>query len=142
MESRLEHVRRIVTVVYVALLASVGACAVVLRFLPVHAGRGPRPAMEWGLLATGIGEYAAATLLGRRMLTARSGNSLARTRSYFLIRFAAAEATAVFGMAVFLMGSPPVHAAAFFAVSILMFLVSFPGKRAFSEAASLRGGAG
>ncbi len=124
--------------VYVALLASVGACAAVLPFLPAPPDRiAPRPAVEWGLLAIGVGEYAAATLLGRRLLAARRGNAVIRARSYFLIRFAAAEATAIFGLAVFSLGAPPSHAAAFFSASALMLAAAFPSRRVFSEAVAL-----
>jgi hypothetical protein len=141
MNAREDDVRRIVTVVYVALLASVGACAAVMMFLPIAASRtAPRPAMEWGLLATGLGEYAAATLVGRRLLSVRRGNALVRARSYFLIRFAAALAMAFFGLAAFSLGASFAHAAAFLAVSVLMFAATFPGRRAFSDAVAGAGG--
>ena len=132
-----DAVRGVVTVVYTALLASVGACAVMLQFVPVpHGGAPPRPVVEWVLLATGPAEYAVVTVLGRRWLAGGRGNALVRARSYFLVRFAAAQAAAVFGLAVYSVGSPASHAWAFFGVSAALLAVTFPGRRAFAEAVS------
>ena len=113
-----------------------------LPFLPAAGPRpAPRPSVVWGLLATGGAEYLLVTVVGRRMLSARSGAALERVRSWFLIRFAAAEAIAVFGLAIHFLGGAAAHAQIFFLTSIAAFLLAYPGRTRFAEALRRAGGA-
>ena len=85
-----------------------------LRRRPVAAragcrdGDGPGKESPMGPSRVGLGEYAAASLFGAGLLPAAGGRSGAseRVRRFFLVRFAAAEAIALFGLVVGLRGAP------------------------------------
>jgi hypothetical protein len=124
----------VVTIVYVALVASIGVYALLVLFLPAGGhGPPPSPAIRWALLALGTGEYLAATALARWRLSSHGGASLEHVRSFFLIRFAAAEAIAVFGLAVHFLGGAMTSVLPFFAASIAAFAFAYPTREAFEQ---------
>jgi hypothetical protein len=88
------------------------------------------------LLAVGAAEWAAATLLGRGLLrSAGPGAGAAdRVRRYFLFRFAAAEAIAVFGLLAGFTGARFPEAALLFCASALALLASTPTRPAWERA--------
>ena len=123
------------------MVASVGVYAGLLPLLPAAGSRpAPRPSVVWGLLGTGGAEYLLATLVGRRILSSRLGSALERVRSSFLIRFAAAGAIAVFGLAIHFFGAPAADSHIFFLVSVAAFLLAYPGRSRFDESLRRAGG--
>src|SRR5450755_1389448 len=108
-----ESGRRIVSIVHVAMLAAVPLYAGVLwlargRAPFLASAVPPRPHLVEILFAIGAAEWAAATWVGRLLLKAGRGRAGAaeRVRRFFLVRFAAAEAIAVFGLFAGFTGSP------------------------------------
>ena len=133
--------RRVVTVVHLAMLAVVPVYGGVLwlsgpaRPRP-HSGE---PHLAWTLLAIGLGQYLAATLLGRKLLRSARGGARGRVRRYFLVRFAAAEAIAVFGLAAGFAGVPPRQALILFAAALCALLAAAPTRRAYAAALAQAG---
>ncbi|HYK41661.1 MAG TPA: hypothetical protein VE007_04670, partial [Thermoanaerobaculia bacterium] len=86
--------------------------------------------------------YAGATLLGRRLLSAAAGRPGAadRVRRYFLIRFAAADALAIFGLAAGFKGAPAADSAILFGVSAVALIAAAPTRRAWAAAWLLTSG--
>ena len=141
-----ESGRRIVSAAHVAMLASIGLYAGLLwlarpAVLEAPAGPGGMK-LSSILLAVGLAEYAAATVLGRRLLSAAAGRPGAadRVRRYFLIRFAAADAIAVFGLVAGFKGAPAADSAVLLGVSALALVAAAPSRRAWASAWSLTGG--
>lgn len=132
--------RRIVSVVHLAMLAAVPLYALLLWFLRDNAAltarRPDRPNLVFVLLAIGAAEWGAATLLGRHLLRAAGPGAGAaeRVRRYFLVRFAAAEAIAVFGLFAGFTGTPLPGALLLFAASAFALLASTPTRSAYARA--------
>jgi F0F1-type ATP synthase membrane subunit c/vacuolar-type H+-ATPase subunit K len=125
------------------MLASIGLYAGLLWLARPAALEGPgRPQLSSILLAVGLAEYAGATFLGRRLLAAAAGRRGAadRVRRYFLIRFAAAEAIAIFGLVAGFKGAPATDSAILFAVSALALIAAAPTRRAWTSAWLSTGG--
>ncbi|MEO8433120.1 MAG: hypothetical protein ABI592_16575 [Acidobacteriota bacterium] len=141
--------RRIVAVVHVAMLAAVPLYGAVLWLLRgdrgLSAGAALSPRLPWILLAVGAAEFAAATVIGRNLLRSAGPGAGApdRVRRFFLIRFAAAEAIAVFGLFAGFRGAPPMQAGVLFAASAAAMLLAAPTRaawaRAYEETRSPRG---
>jgi F0F1-type ATP synthase membrane subunit c/vacuolar-type H+-ATPase subunit K len=132
-----ESGRRIATVAHVAMLASIGLYAGLLWLARPAVLEGPgRPQLSSILLAVGLAEYAGATLLGRRLLSAAAGRPGAadRVRRYFLIRFAAADAIAIFGLVAGFKGAPAADSAILFAISAIALIAAAPTRRAWASA--------
>jgi F0F1-type ATP synthase membrane subunit c/vacuolar-type H+-ATPase subunit K len=138
-----ESGRRIAAVAHVAMLASIGLYAGLLWLARPAALEGPgRPQLSSILLAVGLAEYALATFLGRRLLAAAAGRPGAadRVRRYFLVRFAAADAIAIFGLVAGFKGAPAADSAILFAVSAVALIAAAPSRRAWASAWRLAGG--
>ncbi len=141
--------RRIVAVVHMAMLAAVPLYFAVLWLSRGHpdlaAGGSLRPRLPWVLLAVGAAEFAAATIFGRGLLRAAGPGAGApeRVRRYFLIRFAAAEAIAVFGLFAGFGGASWTQAGVLFVASAAALLLAAPTRtawtRAFEETRAGRG---
>ena len=131
--------RRIVSVVQAAMLAAIPLYAGLL-WLARGAAAPPRPAPERLrfvaiLLVIGAAEWLAATWIGRRLLLRpRSGAPSDRVRRFFLIRFAAAEAMAVFGLFAGFPGARFAEAGLLFAASALALVLSSPTRGAWDRA--------
>ncbi len=140
--------RRIVSVVHIAMLSAIPLYAIILWLLRGHAGlsgTSTRPRFALVLLAVGAAEWGLASLLGRAMLrTAGPGaGAFLRVRRYFLIRFAAAEAMAVFGLFAGFTGGTFRDVALLFSASALALLASTPTRAAYASAfEETRGGRG
>jgi ABC-type antimicrobial peptide transport system permease subunit len=104
---------------------------------PSGSGSAPAPRVRWTLLALGAGEYLVATVLARRKRSAGASAALERVRRGFLIRFAAAEAIAVFGLMLHFLAAPAGWVLAFFGTSITAFLFAYPSRKAFEEGENL-----
>jgi hypothetical protein len=84
--------------------------------------------------AIGVAQYVLVTWwLGRR-LPGPSAGARHRVRSFFLIRFAAAEAIGIFGLIVGFLGARAVVAGALLAVSCLAMLAATPTREAWEAA--------
>jgi hypothetical protein len=130
-----EQVRRIVTVVYVATIAAVGVCFLLVAWFPVPvSGSTPSLRVRWTLLALGAGEYLFATILARRRASPGARGALERVRSGYLIRFAAAGAIATFGIALHFLGTPPGSVFLFLGAAIAGLVLAYPSRKAFEEA--------
>lgn len=137
--------RRVVAVVHLAMLAAIPLYAGVLWLARGYAAplrSGPERLRFVGiLLAIGAAEWVAASLIGRRMLrTGRMGGPSDRVRRYFLVRFAAAEAMAVFGLFAGFTGVRFAEAGLLFGASALALVLSTPTRSAWDRAAQTAGG--
>ncbi len=132
--------RRIVSVVHIAMLSAIPLYAILLWLLRGQAGfSGPassRPRFALVLLAVGAAEWGLASLLGRAMLRSAGPGAgvVLRVRRYFLIRFAAAEAMAVFGLFAGFTGGTFRDVAFLMAASALALLASTPTRAAYAGA--------
>lgn len=134
-----ERARRIQTLVHTALFAGVGIYAVLLLFLRseiavVASGRPPGTPIFLMLAAVGGAQYAGAWAVGRSFLRARRSRPLDRVRLYFLLRGAAAEATALYGLVLGFLGGSTPHVAALFAIAIAALLACAPGRESWETA--------
>jgi F0F1-type ATP synthase membrane subunit c/vacuolar-type H+-ATPase subunit K len=132
-----ESGRRITAVAHVAMLASIGLYAGLLWLARPAVLEGPgRAHLSSILLAVGLAEFAGATWFGRRLLSSSAGRAgvAERVRRYFLIRFAAAEAIAIFGLVAGFKGSPAADSAILFAVSAACLIAAAPSRRAWAHA--------
>jgi hypothetical protein len=133
--SETEQVRRIVTVVYVATIAAVGVCFLLVAWLPVPASPStPSVRVRWTLLALGAGEYLFATILAQRKVSSSARGALERVRSGYLIRFAAAGAIATFGITLHFLGTPASSVLFFLGLSIAALVLAYPSRKAFEQA--------
>lgn len=132
--------RRIVSVVHIAMLSAIPLYAVILWLLRSRVGlSGPasaRPGFALVLLAVGAAEWGLATLLGRAMLRSAGpgAGAVLRVRRYFLIRFAAGEAMAVFGLFAGFTGGTFRDVALLLSASALALLASTPTRAAYAAA--------
>ncbi|MEP6994204.1 MAG: hypothetical protein ABI968_06740 [Acidobacteriota bacterium] len=125
--------------VHTALVASIGAFAVVLLFfrsqtLELTPGPPPSPRLIPALAAIGLGQFAMASWIGRGLLKSRRSGAGERVRLYFLLRASAAEAIGLFGLAAGLLGSPAIQTLALFMLSVAAMLISAPTRRAWERA--------
>ncbi|MEP7132414.1 MAG: hypothetical protein ABI914_04570 [Acidobacteriota bacterium] len=140
--------RRIVSVVHVAMVAAVPLYALILWLLRGRAGLsgagGPRPQYILVLLAVGAAEWGLASIVGRALLRSAGAGKGApeRVRRYFLIRFAAAEAIAVFGLFAGFTGGTPRDVAILLGASLLALVASTPTRAAWASAFELTGRSG
>ena len=124
------------TVVHLALVASVIVYGTLLLFLhgrlePVPR---PRPGAEWGLLLLGLLEYLAVVSWTRARLSSGRGEPRERVRSLFILRAAAAEALGVFGLVLGLTGARPAWSAGLLGASLLALAASAPTRDAWASA--------
>lgn len=134
--------RGIVWVVHLAMISAVPLYAGVLWLLspaPAPGGAETSRDLPWILLAVGAGEYGAASFLGARLLRAARGRSNAgeRVRRFFLVRFAAAEAIALFGLVLGLRGVPRSQSLVLFAASVAALALAAPTRPAWARAFAL-----
>jgi F0F1-type ATP synthase membrane subunit c/vacuolar-type H+-ATPase subunit K len=134
-----EHDRRVAVIVHTAMLASVGVYGVLLAFLraelapePVEAA--PATSLFAVFSAIGVARFAGASLVGRKLLSAPRGAALDRVRRYFLLRAAAAEAIALYGLILGFLKAPLPQVLALFGISVAALLACSPGKEAWAEA--------
>ena len=133
-----ERARRVQTVVHTALLAGVGIYAVLLLFLrseiavatPVPPGTG----LFLVLAAIGAAQYAAAGAIGRTFLRSRRARPLDRVRIFFLLRGAAAEAIALYGLVFGFLGGAAAQVGVLFAIALAALAASVPGKASWEAA--------
>jgi F0F1-type ATP synthase membrane subunit c/vacuolar-type H+-ATPase subunit K len=134
--------RRILTVLHVAMLSAVAVYALVLWALraevsgPAPGGAAPK-GLEWAFLAIGTAQYFVATELGKKLLPSRRGEPQHRVRSYFLIRFAAAEAIGIYGLMLGFLGASAGWVAALLGLSVVTLLLAAPTRAAYDEALAL-----
>jgi len=134
-----EHDRRVAALVHTALLASVGVYGVLLALLRAGiAPQNPRPAPTTSLFAVfsalGVAQFAGVSLAGRKLLASPRSGALRRVRTFFIMRAAAAEAIALYGLILGFLGAPLSQVLALFGISIAALLACAPGKEAWDEA--------
>ena len=137
-----ENQRNITSLVHVVFLASVGVFAVILWFARKNGGApvdptGRAEGLAFIFLLIGTAECLGADRLGRRRLRAGSGDPIGRVRAFFLVRFGAAEAAAVFGLMLGFLGGNALAVSLLFALSIVALVLAAPSREAWSEAIAL-----
>ncbi len=132
--------RRIVSVVHIAIFSTVPLYAVILWLLRgrhvLPGGAIPGPWLVLVLLAVGAAQWQLASLIGRALLRSAGPGAGAseRVRRYFLVRFAAAEAIAVFGLFAGFTGRTFPDAAVLLVASAFALLASTPTRAAYAGA--------
>lgn len=137
-----ENQRNIASLVHIVFLASVGVFAVVLWFARRSGGAPADPtgraeALAFLFLLIGAAECLGADRLGRRRLRRGLGDPVGRVRAFFLVRFGAAEAAAVFGLMLGFLGGSALAVGMLFALSVVALAVAAPSRQAWSEAMAL-----
>jgi hypothetical protein len=132
--------RRIVSVVHLAMLAAVAIYAIVLLLARGNAAvpAGPPRSANFVILlfAIGAAQWGAATIVGKTLLRwgGPGAGAAERVRRFFLVRFAAAEAIAVFGLIAGLTGGPRRGAVLLLCTSAFALLASSPSRTAYRRA--------
>jgi hypothetical protein len=134
-----ERARRVQAVVHTALFAGVGIYAVLLLFLrsEIASTPPPRPAgsgLFLVLAAVGAAQYAGASAVGRLFLRSRRSRPLDRVRLFFLLRGAAAEAIALYGLVLGFLGGSPGQVTVLFALGAAALLACAPGRASWEAA--------
>lgn len=134
-----ERERQIASTVHLAFLSSLGVFALIVwiarRNGAATLDTSGRNGTATGLmLFLGIAEVAWAGWFGRRLLLRRSGDALARVRSCFLLRFAAAEAVGVFGLMAGFLGASAVTIGLFLAIALAALAAAAPSREAWKSA--------
>ncbi len=134
-----EKDRNVASLVHVVFLASIGVYAALI-WVARRGGAAPSDptgrseALAVCFLALGAGEYSWANWLGRRRLQRGSGAPASRVRSFFYLRFGAAEAPALFGLMLGFSGGGLVGVSLLFALSCGCLFAAVPSRRAWQEA--------
>ena len=139
-----ERDRQIVSTVHLAFLSSLGVFALILwiarRNGAATLDTSGRNGSTTGLmLFLGIAEVAWAGWFGRRLLLRRSGDAIARVRSCFFLRFAAAEAVGVFGLMAGFLGASAVTIGLFLAIAVAALAAAAPSREAWKSAVDAAG---
>jgi F0F1-type ATP synthase membrane subunit c/vacuolar-type H+-ATPase subunit K len=131
-----ENDRRIVSLVHLAFLAAIPIYALVVWFARREPLSGTPPAARffWILAGIGLVQYLIVTWIGGRFLRAGRANARGRVRAYFLIRFAAAEAIAIYGLMLGFLGAPALRVAVLLALGMAAMATSRPSPGAWNEA--------
>ena len=79
-------------------------------------------------------QVAGASIAGRKLLWSPRTGSLPRVPKFFLLRAAAAEAIALYGLILGFLGAPLSQVRALLGISIAALLACAPGKEAWDEA--------
>ena len=137
-----EKERQIASTVHLAFLSSLGVFALIVwiarRNGAATLDTSGRNGTATGLmLFLGIAEVAWAGWFGRRLLLRRSGDALARVRSSFFLRFAAAEAVGVFGLMAGFLGASAVTIGLFLAIALAALTAAAPSREAWKSAVDL-----
>ena len=132
-----ERARRIQTLVHTALLAGIGIYAVLLLFLRSEiAAVSPRPpgtTLFLVLAGVGAAQYATASAVGRAFLRSPRSAAVDRVRLSFLLRGAAAEAIALYGLVLGFLGGRLAHVGALFVMGFVALLACTPSRAAWEE---------
>jgi hypothetical protein len=142
-----EKDRSVASLVHVVFLASIGIYAILLG-IARHGGTAPPDStgrsetLAFCFLAIGAGEYSWASWLGRRQLARGSGAPAARVRSFFYLRFGAAEAPALFGLMLGFSGGGIVAVGLLFALSFACLVAAAPTRGAWGQALAEAKGTG
>jgi F0F1-type ATP synthase membrane subunit c/vacuolar-type H+-ATPase subunit K len=136
-----EHDRRVTALVHTGLLAAVGVYGVALAFFRTEVAPDPPPhppgASLFALFAAlGIAQFAGASIAGRMLLRSARSGIRDRVRLYFLLRAAAAEAIALYGLVLGFLRAPLPQVLALLALGVAALLFCAPGKAAWEEATS------
>ena len=134
-----ERARRVQALVHTALLAGVGIYAVLLLFLrsEIAVTTAARPAgtpLFLTLAAIGAAQYAVAAAVGKSFLRSTRARAVERVRLSFLLRGAAAEAIALYGLVLGFLGGSAAHVAALFGMAVVALLACAPGKASWAAA--------
>ncbi|MGH8459031.1 MAG: hypothetical protein ACRESV_06740 [Nevskiales bacterium] len=131
--ARLAHVRRLLTVIYFALFATVGVYWAVLETLAPNLE--PRDPGVIKNVLQGLGAAVGAGVLYLRFsripsaidLTAPDpGPGLARLQMYYIVSYALTEAVALYGFVLRLLGGTREESALFFFAAAGLFLLCYP----------------
>lgn len=140
-----EHDRRVLGLVHTALLASVGVYGVVLLFLRSEVAPETRYSGSGSTLfvlfaALGAAQFAGTSFVGKLLLRSSRAGARDRVRLYFLLRAAAAEAIALYGLVLGFIGVPPAPVIGLFAMAVAALFACFPGRGPWEEATRIAEG--
>lgn len=134
-----EKDRQVAGLVHIVFLASIGVYAILLWAArrggtapPDPTGRGET--LAFCFLAIGAGEYSWASWLGRRQLARGLSDPISRVRSFFYLRFGAAEAVALFGLMLGFLGGGAVAIGLLFCLSAACLMMAAPSRAAWAAA--------
>jgi hypothetical protein len=141
MDTGSESDRQSVRLAHLAMVAALFSYALLVGLLrgrlaePGGAAGAPRgDALALPLLGIGAVQHLLATYLGNRRLPGPPSGAPSRVRSYFLIRFASAEAIGIFGLIVGFLGARPAVWAGLLAAGLVAMLASSPTREAWDAA--------
>jgi hypothetical protein len=137
-----ERERDAASLVHMVFLASIGVYALVLWITRGGGGAPSEPTGKTESLAAvfmviGAAECFGADRLGRRRLSRGGGDPISRVRSFFLVRFGAAESAAVFGLMLGFLGGGVLAVGLLFALSATALLLAAPSREAWGKALAL-----
>ncbi len=140
-----EHDRRVLGLVHTALLAAVGVYGVVLLFLRTETEAGIRYAGSGSTLFLlfaflGAAQFAGTSVVGRLLLRSARSGARDRVRLYFLLRAAAAEAIALYGLVLGFLGAGVGPVVGLFAMAVAALLACFPGRGPWEHATRIAEG--
>jgi hypothetical protein len=142
-----EKDRNVASLVHVVFLASIGVYSILL-WIARRGGTAPPDStgrsetLAFLFLAIGAGEYSWANWLGRRRLVRGPGAPGERVRSFFYLRFGAAEAPALFGLMLGFSGGGIVSIGLLFALSFACLIAAAPTRGAWDQALAEAAGTG
>jgi hypothetical protein len=138
METASQTDRQGVVIAHLAMIAALFSYALLVWLLPGRLGDAPQAArgdsLALPLLAIGIVQYLLAAVFGRRRLPGPAAGARSRVRSFFLIRFASAEAIGIFGLIVGFLGARPAVWGGLLAAGLIAMLASAPTREAWEAA--------
>lgn len=130
--------RQNVSMAHLAMVAALFSYALLIWLFKDKLASTPEPprgdSLALPLFAIGVVQYLLATHLGARRLPGPPAGASARVRSYFLIRFASAEALGIFGLFVGFLGARTAVWGALLATSLVAMLASTPTREAWETA--------
>jgi len=140
-----ERDRRIASLIHAAMLLSVAVYGAVVAFyrLAVVPDLTP-PRQADALLAVlagvSVAQLAGASIAARAVLRSRRGDTVSRVRLSFLLRAAAAEATAIYAFTLGFLGAPASGVVGLFVLGAAALAACTPGRRAWERASGIAAG--
>lgn len=142
-----ERDRRIASLIHAAMLLSVAVYGTVVAFYRLAVVPDltpPRQADAFLAVLAGlsVAQLAGASIAARAVLRSRRGDPSSRVRMSFLLRAAAAEATAIYAFALGFLGAPASGVVGLFVLGAAALAACAPGRGAWERAHGIASGGG
>lgn len=125
--------KRVMTILYLALLVSVPMYGIVAELVAANRERGEPGVVKTALLAVGAGTVAAVLFIRFSLIPPQLqrpelelAKRLTRLRGYYIVCFALSEAVALYGLVLRFAGGRLPDSLPFFIVALGMFAVCYP----------------